>query len=432
MAILKGFFALLRMTRWWVVANSEYQSTPNGVAYLPTRMPTTELFALIAAAISMIVWQVFALRAAYHGTSIRQLRDVSIPQPATYPKLSVIVTARNEERMMEHDLQSLVSLSYPDIEFIVVNDRSSDRTGEIIDRFAKQDERIKPIHISELPDGWLGKVNALNVATAQATGDFFLFTDADIRFEHDVLERAVALCEAEQLDHLSMLPADRSQGDRLLLPLFVLAFGALFLVRTKARHIGKKGSMAFTGVGAFNLVRRSAFERTPGFEWLKMEVIDDGGLGQMLKAHGAHSALLGADGLLSFEWYGDLKEAIKGLEKNAFAGFANYSYFKGIGMVLAMWAIVLLPPVVAIALGSPMLLSVYVFCYFVLPWLVAASMKKTLQTRPLFVALMPVGYFFVSLAVANSVWRVWRDGGIRWRDTFYPLAALRSGKRVRL
>lgn len=393
---------------------------------------TPELIAYLAAILAIAGWQIFALRAAYHGSSIRQLKDLIVPMPARLPKLSVIVTARNEERMMEQDMASLVGVAYPDIEFIVVDDRSTDRTGEIIDGFAARDGRIKPIHITELPTGWLGKVNALNIATTHASGEYLLFTDADIRFERDVLERAVAFCEAERLDHLSMLPGDRSQSDRFLLPIFVLAFGAMFLVQTKARKIGKKGSDAWTGVGAFNLVRRTVFEKTPGFEWLKMEVLDDGGLGLMMKRAGAHSAILGADGLLSFEWYHTLGEAISGLEKNGFAGFANYSYLRAALLVLRMWVEVLLPFMVAAVYGNWLLLGVTVLLYFVVPGVFAFAMRRTLQTKPLFVALMPVGYLIVSVAILNSMFKFWREGGIRWRDTFYPIDALRAGKRVKL
>jgi glycosyltransferase involved in cell wall biosynthesis len=334
--------------------------------------------------------------------------------------------------MLEYDLESLLRVRYPHIEFIIINDRSTDKTGEIINRFAAIDNRIKAIHITELPQGWLGKVNALRIGEEDATGEWLLFTDADIRFENDVLERAVAYVEVNNIDHLSLLPSDRSQSEKLLLPLFVMAFGAMFVERMKARHIGDKNSAAFTGVGAFNLVRRTAFEKTPGFKWLKMEVIDDVGLGLMLKKTGTHSALLSGEGLLSFEWYTSLREAIHGLEKNAFAGFARYSYLRGVSIVLRMWCLVLLPFIVALAYHDYITLIFLVLLYFMLPGFIGIVMKKTIQIRSIFAALLPLGYLFVSFAIVNSIIKNWKEKGIRWRDTFYSIDELRKGRRVNL
>ena len=395
-------------------------------------MDTIKLLFFISAGICILSWVTFSLRAAYHGMGIKQLTQIPFNNSRIFPKLSVIVTARNEERMMEHDLESLLGVDYPDIEFIVIDDRSTDKTGEIIDLFAAKDVRITPIHIENLPLGWLGKVNALNIGTAAANGEWLLYTDADIRFERETLKRSVACAEDLKLDHLSLLPDDRTQSDKLLVPLFVLAFGVMFLVRTQMREIGKKGSPAFIGVGAFNLVRRTAFEKTPGFEWLKMEVIDDVALGLMLKKAGAHSAVLGGQGLVSFEWYQTLPDAIIGLEKNAFAGFAEYSYIRGIAIVLKMWCIALLPLVVALAYQNLLMLSVVILLYFLIPFIVGIALKRTIQTKPILVALIPLGYFFVSVAIMNSIITVRREGGIRWRDTFYTSEELRKGRRVKL
>jgi glycosyltransferase involved in cell wall biosynthesis len=375
---------------------------------------------------------VFSVRAAYQGMCVKQLRHVEYNDLIEFPKLSIIVAARNEERVIERDLDSLLKVDYPDIEFIVVDDRSTDKTGEIIHRFAAKDSRIKPICIETLPPGWLGKVNALNIGTQAATGDWLLYTDADIRFERESLKRAIGYVEDEQLDHLTVLPDDRTQSDKFLVPLFVIAFGAMFLVRTRVRKLREEGSSAFIGVGAFNLVRRTAFEKTPGFVWLKMEVIDDVGLGLMLKNAGARSAVLGGQELLSFEWYRNLPEAIKGLEKNAFAGFAGYSYLRGIATTAKMCCITLLPFIAALAFQNLSLLVIAVLLYFVIPYIIGILFHRTIQVKPILVAFIPLGYFFVSLAIANSIVAVWKEGGIRWRNTFYPLEELQKGRRVKL
>jgi glycosyltransferase involved in cell wall biosynthesis len=286
------------------------------------------------------------------------------------------------------------------------------------------------MHISSLPDGWLGKVNALNVGVQQATGDWLLFSDADIHFEPDSILSAISYAQANTLDHLALLPDDRSQHEKFLVPLFVFAFGGLFIQRIKAKEIGKPGSTSYVGVGAFNLVRRSVFAKTPGFEWLKMEVIDDGGVGLMIHNAGGKSALLDSNGLLSFEWYPTLKEAIRGLEKNAFAGFAGYNFLKASIMVLKMWLIAFFPFIAAIATGNFMFFLAALFFHSILPALSKQLTKSGVKIKPLIAASLPLGYFFISLGVLNSTVKAWKNKGLRWRNTFYSLEELRKGRRV--
>ena len=117
----------------------------------------------------------------------------------------VLVPTCNEEETIGKALEGLRAQRYPNLEIIVVNDRSTDRTGEIVDRIAATDDRVQAIHIEHLPDGWLGKVHALHIASQHATGEWMLFTDADIHFSATCLEAAVQYCVKEDLDHLSLL-----------------------------------------------------------------------------------------------------------------------------------------------------------------------------------------------------------------------------------
>lgn len=382
----------------------------------------------IVSALCTIGWLTYLLRAAYHGSSILPLPKRDTINNAE--KVSIIIAGRNEEKVIERCLYSLSSITYPNIEFIIVNDRSTDATGTILDTIAKTDSRIKPIHITSLPDGWLGKVNALSVGVQHATGDWLLFSDADIHFEPDSILSAITYAQANELDHLALLPDDRSQHEKFLVPLFVFAFGGLFIQRIKAKEIGKFGSKSYVGVGAFNLVRRSTFDKTPGFEWLKMEVIDDGGVGLMVHNAEGKSALLDSNGLLSFEWYPTLREAIRGLEKNAFAGFANYSFPKAIIMVISMWLTAFFPIITGIVTQNILLITLTLFFYSFLPALSTVVMRSGVKIKPLIAASLPIGYFFISLGVLNSTLKAMKNGGLRWRDTFYSLDELRKGRRV--
>jgi len=136
---------------------------------------------------------------------IRKLIDLSPEYDGQWPRVSVIVAARNEERDIETGLRSLLQLDYEDLEILVVNDRSTDRTGEILDRIADEYPRLRVIHLSEIPDGWLGKNHALYHGATIATGQLILFTDADVVMESTVLRRAVAYLIKWEIDHLPML-----------------------------------------------------------------------------------------------------------------------------------------------------------------------------------------------------------------------------------
>jgi len=151
--------------------------------------------------------------------------DVSRPEwdrnpvtPAGNPRVSIIVPARNEEAEIESALRSLLTLDYDNYEVIAVNDRSTDRTGEIMENIARDlynsksvqkvptNVLLRVIHHIELPAGWLGKTHAMWTAANQATGEWLLFTDADVKFKPDSLRRALAYAESAPADHLVLFP----------------------------------------------------------------------------------------------------------------------------------------------------------------------------------------------------------------------------------
>src|SRR6202451_3504449 len=169
-------------------------------------------FHWIAGTILALAWFSRIVDAAIGMPSVA---DVTKPEwnrnPVTAsgnPRLSIIVPARNEEQDIEASLRTLLALDYDNYEIIAVNDRSTDRTGEIMERVARASggDRLRVLHHRELPAGWLGKTHAMWTATNEATGDWLLFTDADVVFKPDSLRRAVAYAEAEKADHVVLFP----------------------------------------------------------------------------------------------------------------------------------------------------------------------------------------------------------------------------------
>ncbi len=371
---------------------------------------------------------------------IRVVRRVPIlaredpSQPPRWPKLSVIIAARDEAATLEPAIRSLLQQDYPDLHVVLVDDRSTDGTAEIAKGVAEADSRVRVIHVRELPDGWLGKVHALAQGVRRAEGAWLLFTDADVHFAPGALRKAVALAEARSLDHLAAAPD--LLAPNVLVDAMIQAFLRTFVVLLRLWAVADPRSNAFVGVGAFNLVRRSAFDRTPGFEWLRLEVADDMGLGLMMKRYGGRSMLANASGLIRVTWYPTFAAAARGTEK----AFASVGYCSAPRMLL----ISLLGPLLELA---P--LAVPVVAWLPFPYgipglrpaavvlLAAAAVSVAVVSRWSYRRvtpglLLPIVVLVGTYLLLRTTWLGWWRGGIIWRDTLYPSTLLRGKLRVRI
>ncbi|MGA8616938.1 MAG: glycosyltransferase family 2 protein [Candidatus Sulfotelmatobacter sp.] len=339
------------------------------------------------------------------------------------PRVSIIVPARNEEADIERCLTRLLELDYDNYEVIAVNDRSTDQTGELMDRVApSMNGRLKVIHHHELPAGWLGKAHAMWTATNQATGDWLLFTDADVLFKHDAVRRAVAYAEAERADHVVLFPQMimKRPGEYMM----IAFFQTMFVFGHRPWKVADPKSQDHMGVGAFNLIRRSVYDAVGTYKALRMEVLDDMKLGKVVKNAGfAQRNVFGSD-LISIRWAQGARGVVDNLTKNFFAvlsfqwprtvisafglAFLNLMPFLGIWLAHG-WE--RLP--YAIALGS--MFSVYV------------GMSWRSGVPAYYFLLHPVSTaLFIYTLLLSMFHALWNDG-IIWRGTRYPLEELRKG-----
>ncbi|NOU22825.1 MAG: glycosyltransferase [Methyloglobulus sp.] len=352
---------------------------------------------------------------------------------AELPMVSIIVPACNEEEHLEQSLLSRLNQDYPRFELIVINDRSTDGTKEIIDRIAAIDGRLIPINITELPNGWLGKVHALHQGVKLAKGEWYLFSDADINFNPEMLRTAVHYAQSQQVQHLTCIPEAELYNDFWV---DVTCFGSLLLFCNSARipDINQdKGNNAI-GLGAFNLVEARVFNQTKGFEWLKMESADDMGVGFMLKQHGAKSRVADGMGLMKFAWYQNLSQAFSGLEKNTFGPGSQYSYLKQLGIVLFLLAMGLLPTLALVLglLSSDIILIISGSMAWLTNIIVAFTVPKASYKEIPFYLLLPIGIILIATIMANAAWKCFQNSGVYWRGTLYPVEQLREGQRVKL
>lgn len=353
-----------------------------------------------------------------------KLSDKNKNQPllTAYLKVSVIVAARDEAEKIAQCLKSLLNLAYPDLEIIAVNDRSRDATGQIMDQLASEDQRIRVLHITELPAGWLGKVHAMHSGAQIANGEFLLFTDGDVIFEAAALEQAVRYATQQQLAQLCLIP--RFLAGDIWENGMVNFCGMVFLMSARPQAVNSSSSQIYAGVGAFNLVAKSAYQQIGGHQSLRLEIVDDMRLGRLLKQHGFNTHLLLADDLISLKWHVGVQGVIKGIEKNSFAAL-DFSVLKLVLLTVVFKLLVFSPYLVLLfwpgvessgfVLSLLVMHGVYGYCceYFHAgDWKIAWS--------------LPIAAFFTLWALWNSAFVTLSQGGVKWRDTFYALSMLKN------
>ncbi|MGC2367548.1 MAG: glycosyltransferase family 2 protein [Candidatus Sulfotelmatobacter sp.] len=345
--------------------------------------------------------------------------------PSGNPCVSIIVPARNEEADIEQTLTLLLELDYDNYEVIAVNDRSTDRTGEIMEEVAARANtqgRLRVIQHQELPAGWLGKAHAMWTATNEATGDWLLFTDADVLFKPDSVRRALAYAEAERADHVVLFPQMimKTPGEYMM----IAFFQTMFVFGHRPWKVADPKSRDHMGVGAFNLIRRNVYDAVGTYKALRMEVLDDMKLGKVVKNAGfAQRNVFGGD-LISIRWANGAMGVVDNLTKNFFAvlsfqwprtlisafglAFLNLMPFLGVWLAHG-WE--RLP--YAIALGS--MFSIYV------------GMSWRSGVPAYYFLLHPVSTaLFIYTLLRSMFLTLWNDG-IIWRGTRYPLEELRKG-----
>lgn len=374
------------------------------------------------ASFTLLLWWVLTLDWTLGVRSMAELRDAPMPDPETLPSVSVVVAARDEERTLGQTLAALAAQQLRGLEIVVVDDRSCDGTLAVARAAASRDSRVRPVRVGELPAGWLGKTHALQVGAELARGEWLLFTDADVRFAPGAVGRALGYARARGVDHLVALPTLRARGP--LLQSFVAAFALLFSVHTRPWRARVRSSRAAIGIGAFGLVRRSAYVAAGGHAAIRLRPDDDLRLGRLLKRHGARQEAVFAGDDVTVEWYPDVRAAIKGLEKNAFAGM-GYSVWRVAGLAVLLLVTNVLPfAVLPFATGTARALFALVVATVGFVYVFDAPRAR--HAAWLFV-LHPVGTALLVTAAARSAWTALRTGTVEWRGTRYSLRELRKG-----
>ncbi len=345
------------------------------------------------------------------------------------PRVSIVVPARNEAEHIGAALTSLLQLDYPDYEVIVVDDRSDDATGEILDRLQEEwrergeklHHRLKVMHIRELPPGWLGKTHAMWQAGKQATGDWILFTDADVVYRPGALRRAVVFAERERADHCVLFPTMvmRSPGERMMIGFFQ----SQFVFARRPWKVADPKSRDAIGVGAFNMIRREVYERIGTYERMRLEILDDMRLGELVKQEGFRQRVAFGRDLLRLRWVFGAGGMVQNLTKNGFAILKFNAWFA----VLAVCGNLLVNagPFVGAVIAVGWAKAGFIAALAAIG-LIYVGMSWHSDISPVYVVLHPFGAVVFCYALARSAVLTVSRGGVEWRGTFYSLDELRE------
>ena len=379
-------------------------------------------------ALQLLAWFIaltWLTRAIGAARGLPSIPNLLLPQydvsPVGSPTLTVIVPARNEGPNIRACLESLLAQDYAAMQIIAVDDRSTDNTGDTMDQLATvYPHKLGVIHIDKLPAEWLGKTHAMSVAADQCTSDFLLFTDADVIFAPDSLRRALANVVETRADHFVLVPTTIiHRWDEAALLAF---FGSFGLWGARPWRVANSTSPRDAlGIGAFNLLRRSAYLKVGGYEALRMEIVEDLGIARRIKRAGLRQRVAFGRGLVSLHWAAGVPGLIHVLTKNIFA-VVNFHSALLLGGCLWLTTFCILP---FLTLWIPAYTLPSVVVILSLTWgYVLLGRTSGLSAWNVLAVPFAAGIFIFTLL--RSMFVTLKQGGVIWRGTFYPLATLRK------
>ncbi|WP_299501950.1 glycosyltransferase family 2 protein [Mucilaginibacter sp.] len=369
---------------------------------------------------SLFISIAWLLLIAYLLINFRKIKQLNVqPISNKEPALVIIIAVRNEEDDLAAALQSVCNIKYANYRILVVNDRSTDRTADILKDFTFRYKQLTVTTITELPDGWLGKNNALYQGYLNSTEEWILFTDADIVFHPDAINKAIGYAIRHRLDHLAISPDTRSRS--VVLNSVLATFYLMLMLYMRPWNAKNPKSKASVGIGAFNLVKRDAYEKAGTHTAIKLRPDDDLKLGNLIKSAGLRQDILSGRQYICLEWYKNLQQFINGLMKNSFS-VADYKL--GIAILQAVAVLI------CIALPIPIMLIGGCGYIFILPTLILLGQVTYMIMVPAnkwwYALMIPFAGFLMAYIILKAAILTIKQGGIYWRDSFYSLATLKG------
>jgi glycosyltransferase involved in cell wall biosynthesis len=388
---------------------------------------TNFVLAAIMAGISG-VWIYFL---AYMTKSFRQsprLETLDRTSIKRFPRVSVILPARNEDRYIARCLDSLLGQDYPNFEIIAINDSSTDRTGEIMKAYAAKDSRVIHVNASPKPEGWTGKNWACYQGYLHARGELLMFTDADSRHLPSAMSLAVGQVVSQNLDALTAVPRLICNDFWTKMTLPVLA--TFLHTRFSPLRVNDPNTKTGYFFGSFFLITRSTYEAVGTHKGVREELVEDGALGGKVKASKFRMKMVRGESQIDAVWARDLPTLWQGLRR--FMIPVYYQDKAGAYMMVMAVFFILFAPFVSLpylVLGSslagnisfPILLGLQVSAIALIMITVAVQCRFAIFENPLYAFAAPLSGGLISFSFLSAIVDANKKGAVSWRDRNYTI-----------
>lgn len=383
------------------------------------------------AGIASLPWIISPIVTAIRVSHSQSLDDESSDPPENSPRVSVVIPARNEARNIEQCVRSVLTSTYPKLEVIVVDDHSTDGTGDIARSIAVEDARVTVIGNADLPDGWFGKQWACLNGAKASHGEVICFADADTKQSSDLITRSVNAIQRRRADLFSIAGRQElgSFWERLIQPqifsIMLVRYGGTESVTNSPRATDKIAN------GQCLFVKRDAYDELGGHGLVKSHVADDMMMAQRFFARGKKVVLEKGLDQLSTRMYTSLGELVHGWGKNVFAGGRDSVPLGWVGQLFFPF-LLLLAPMISFVPPMVLLSSLFVLLphaaflwaaissFALLLWWIFAY--RTAEESPLYALLSPLGaivVFYIFLrAVVRGTRVMWK--GREYLHSSYP------------
>ena len=342
------------------------------------------------------------------------------------PKVSVIVPARNEEKLISKCLDSLLNQDYENYEIIVIDDSSEDSTGEIIKKYAKENSKIIHVSARPKPKDWMGKNWACMEGYQKVTGELLVCTDSDTKYSSNVLSLSVSHLLSLNLDALTVIPKMLcfDNWTRITLPML-----STFLhTRFSALRVNDPSKKTGYFFGSFFIIKKAVYEAIGTHEGVKHEIIEDGALGKKVKEAGYKLRMVRGEHLLEAVWARNRTTLWNGLKRLMIPLFLQGKSI-AVGIFVAVLFLLFMPfPILIYAgiffentISFVMLLIVSALASSLIYCAGFIDATKGLQLRRIYSALAPVGSFIVVAGFFSGMIQANSKTAVSWKGRSYSM-----------
>lgn len=350
------------------------------------------------------------------------------PPPANAPLISVCIPARNEENNIHRCVEAALGQDYPNLEVIVLDDRSTDATLTLLKDSASRDSRLIPINGSDLPVGWAGKPHALHQASAVARGEWLCFVDADTFLAPHALSSVFAKALETEADLFTIMTRQilGSFWEKVVMPLVMTALSVGF----SPRKVNDPNSRDAIANGQFIMIRRAVYDAIGGHEKVKDQIVEDKAISEQVKWNGYRLIVADGSQVVSTRMYTSLAGMWEGWTKNIYLGLRDQIamlLLGAFGATLALIAALFLPlwPLLGINWlvngGAWLAVTVIAQSLLVWGWLIyfRARVARSMNISTWYALTTPLGAGVFAAMMLTSAWKVISGQGVTWRGRKY-------------